>query len=145
MPIFNLWIHSMCPYKFYYSSLPALGIEAASFVSVVYGASKDIAESPTACRNALLLKFTINSWQFTIDSLQLTVDNWGDVLFSILTYFKETCWCFKIKSVSKSKFRVFFLSLQINNFNQKNMITIENCKELCKRIESLRRYLWHRR
>ena len=37
---------------FYNSSLYALGIEAASFGSVVYGASKDIAESPTACRNA---------------------------------------------------------------------------------------------
>ena len=32
----------------FYSSLPALGIEAASFASAVYGASKDIAESPTA-------------------------------------------------------------------------------------------------
>ena len=30
------------------SSLYALGIEAASFASAVYGASKDIAESPTA-------------------------------------------------------------------------------------------------
>ena len=38
----------MCPYKFYYSSLSALGIETASFASAVYGASKDIAESPTA-------------------------------------------------------------------------------------------------
>ena len=33
---------------FYNSSHYALGIEAASFASVVYGASKDIAESPTA-------------------------------------------------------------------------------------------------
>ena len=36
----------------FYSSLYALGIGAASFASAVYGASKDIAESPTACRNA---------------------------------------------------------------------------------------------
>lgn len=48
---------------------------------------------------------------------------------------------FKKKSVSESKVRVIFLSLQINNFNLEIMITIENCKELCKRIESLRRYL----
>ena len=34
---------------FYNSSLYALGIEAASFCSE---AEKDIAESPTACRNA---------------------------------------------------------------------------------------------
>ena len=71
MPIFNLWTHSMCPYKFYYSSCSALGIGAASFASHAGrgagtgmgtgigdwgrggdGASKDIAESPTACRNA---------------------------------------------------------------------------------------------
>ena len=32
----------------FYSSHYALGIGAASFASVVYGASKDIAESPTA-------------------------------------------------------------------------------------------------
>ena len=37
---------------FYNSSHYALGIEAASFASAVYGVSKDRAESPTACRNA---------------------------------------------------------------------------------------------
>ena len=31
-----------------FTAASALGIEAASFASVVYGASKDIAESPTA-------------------------------------------------------------------------------------------------
>ena len=64
MPIFNLWTHSMCPYRFFYSSRLALGIGAASFASGIqergkgiWGrgrdlgtgrASKDIAESPTA-------------------------------------------------------------------------------------------------
>ena len=36
----------------FYSSLSALGIGAASFLSGACGAKKDIAESPTACRNA---------------------------------------------------------------------------------------------
>ena len=34
--------------NFVFGSFYALGIGAASFASVVYGASKDIAESPTA-------------------------------------------------------------------------------------------------
>ena len=47
--------------NFIIAAANALGIGAASFASAVYEASKDIAESPTACRNALLLKFTINN------------------------------------------------------------------------------------
>jgi len=60
------------------SSLYALGIEAASFASAVYGASKDIAESPTAeperpkaiynlqltvnsCLDALIIPMKINN------------------------------------------------------------------------------------
>ena len=37
---------------FFHGSLSALGIGAASFLSGACGARKDIAESPTACRNA---------------------------------------------------------------------------------------------
>ncbi|MBQ3594065.1 MAG: hypothetical protein II981_01475 [Bacteroidales bacterium] len=39
-------------WHFFNSSRYALGIGAASFASAVYEASKDRAESPTACRNA---------------------------------------------------------------------------------------------
>ena len=54
----------MCPYKFYYSSCSALGIGAASFASVVYGASKDIAESPTAIAGTPKEKYPFYFSQF---------------------------------------------------------------------------------
>ena len=42
MPIFNLWTHSMCPYRFFYSSRLALGIGAASFASGIQERGKGI-------------------------------------------------------------------------------------------------------